>query len=517
MVSHDPLVEETVSKSTSLVAKLKGFGFRHRYFFTRNGLLRMRFIVSFALSVVTFSTLFFTGDLPLHIDIRLKTADASQSSVQNGLEKFLAMVEEESRHDQALMDQAMEDNAKADEAAHQALLLASAQKILPAPQKPDRRVFTIQSGDSLGGILERAAISKAEAYKIVEAIRDTFNPRDMKVGQKVMVDVEKVAGEPVFKGLYIQKSQLDYVKLAKAESTSEPQYDVQALKRKFEMKMGYAETRIDENASSLYYALRKQDVPVEIISQLIQNYSWDIDFQRDIHPGNTVKVYYEHAVLPNGEHVSGKGKLLFANLKTFYGEHPMYRLERENGHSDYFNDKGESVRKALLSTPIDGARISSGYGMRKHPVSGYTKMHKGVDFAASSGTPIYAAGNGVIERANVFSTYGNYVKIRHNGDLSTAYAHLKSFAKGIRAGVRVSQGDVIGYVGTTGRSTGPHLHYEVMKAGKQVNPNSLKLPTGEKLADKDFKRFMEVRSDIDRKVKALQSDEARIAMLETEN
>ena len=179
-----------------------------------------------------------------------------------------------------------------------------------------------------------------------------------------------------------------------------------------------------------------------------------------------------------------------------------YRYTPKSGVTDYFDEKGQSVRKTLMRTPIDGARLSSGYGMRKHPILGYSRMHKGVDFAAPRGTPIYAAGDGVVEMAGRNGGYGNYVRLRHTGSYKTAYAHMRGFAKGIRAGVRVKQGQVIGYVGTTGRSTGPHLHYEVMVDNKQTNPRSIKLPSGETLKGADLKAYEVARQDIDRRREA---------------
>ena len=157
--------------------------------------------------------------------------------------------------------------------------------------------------------------------------------------------------------------------------------------------------------------------------------------------------------------------------------------------SDYFNREGKNVKKSILKTPLDGARLSSTYGMRKHPISGFNKMHKGIDFAAPKGTPVYAGGNGVIERAGRNGGYGNYIRIRHNNGYKTAYAHLSGFKKGISKGVRVSQGEVIGYVGSTGRSTGPHLHYEIIYQNEQINPLTLKLPSGKILEGKELERF----------------------------
>ena len=171
-------------------------------------------------------------------------------------------------------------------------------------------------------------------------------------------------------------------------------------------------------------------------------------------------------------------------------EFSVYRFKTDDdGFTDYYDEKGRSVKKTLMRTPIDGARLTSGFGKRKHPTLGYTKMHRGVDFGARSGTPIMAAGNGTVEFAARNGGYGNYVRIRHNSEFKTAYAHMRKFGKGVRKGARVKQGQVIGYVGTTGRSTGPHLHYEVHKDGRQINPLSVKLPAGRKLGGKMLAAF----------------------------
>ena len=182
------------------------------------------------------------------------------------------------------------------------------------------------------------------------------------------------------------------------------------------------------------------------------------------------------------------GNILYAAMTLGGTKTALYRYA-DDGFVDYFDSAGRSARKALLRTPIDGARLSSSFGMRKHPVMGYSRMHKGIDFAAGKGTPIYAAGDGIVERASRFGNFGNYIRLRHNSDYATAYGHLSRYAKGIHPGKRVKQGQVIGYVGSTGRSTGPHLHYEVLYNGKQVNPLSVKLPTGTKLAGKALAGF----------------------------
>ena len=208
--------------------------------------------------------------------------------------------------------------------------------------------------------------------------------------------------------------------------------------------------------------------------------------------------------------VVNNGEIQYAKLTLRGTELPLYRFETPEGNLDYFNTKGESVRKALMKTPIDGARLSSRFGNRKHPILGYTRLHAGVDFAAPRGTPIYAAGDGTVTVAGTNGGYGKYIKIRHNGTYSTAYAHLNGYARGVRKGKRVRQGQVIGYVGSTGRSTGPHLHYEIHRNGKQINPLGLKLPSGEKLKGQTLEAFLSLRDTVDRQF-ALLSDPRQVA------
>ena len=192
--------------------------------------------------------------------------------------------------------------------------------------------------------------------------------------------------------------------------------------------------------------------------------------------------------------------------------HTAYRFVDRDGMADFYNEKGESLRKALLKTPIDGARLTSGFGNRMHPILGYSAFHKGVDFAAPTGTPIQAAGDGVIEQRNWNGSYGNYVRIRHSAEYATAYAHLSRFAAGLKEGARVRQGQVIGFVGSTGRSTGPHLHYEILRRGAQVNPVNVKFPTGRKLDGIDLTRFRFARTETDRTMaQAATQETARVA------
>ncbi|MCK5275569.1 MAG: M23 family metallopeptidase, partial [Alphaproteobacteria bacterium] len=237
----------------------------------------------------------------------------------------------------------------------------------------------------------------------------------------------------------------------------------------------------------------------------IRIFSWDVDFQRDIRKGDGFEVMYERFFDDNGE-LAHNGEVVYASLTLSGKRHAVYRHILKNGDVDYFDEKGQSAKKALMRTPIDGARLSSGFGKRKHPILGYTKMHKGLDFAAPRGTPIYAAGNGTVNYAGKKGGYGNYVRIRHNGTYQTAYAHMSGIARGVRKGKRVNQGQVIGYVGTTGRSTGNHLHYEVIRNGKFINSRRMHLPSGKALKGDDLAAFTAMTEEANVRYGALMGD-----------
>lgn len=251
---------------------------------------------------------------------------------------------------------------------------------------------------------------------------------------------------------------------------------------------------------SLYYSAKSVGAPDEVIAALADMFAYDVDFQREIFGGDEFEAIFEVKYDDKGRMV-GAGDILYGRLKwrgrtkeKGYYLFADYRGGRKNG--DYFDAAGQSAKRLLMKTPIDGARLSSGFGTRKHPILGYAKAHKGVDFAAPRGTPIKAAGDGVVERAGPWGSFGNYIKIRHANGYKTAYAHLNGFARGVRAGARVDQGDIIGYVGTTGRSTGPHLHYEVHLNNVQVNPQNLKIATGVELKGAELAAFRAVRDHI---------------------
>jgi len=355
----------------------------------------------------------------------------------------------------------------------------------------ERVTATLDRGDTLMKVLVDAGTDRAEAHAAVLGIRPVFNPRRLRAGTDVALAFHPMSGlsKPVLAGFSVDvdaETRVEVVRIA------EGRFVPQRVPRPMFRQVVRAEGTIDH---SLYADAIGAGVSPAILMKLVKMFSYDIDFQRDLQRGDRFELLYERFVDDHGDAVR-EGEVLFAAMTLGGERYPLYRHELADGTVDYFNDKGESARKALLRTPIDGARLSSGYGMRRHPVLGYTRMHKGLDFAAPQGTPILAAGDGVVDRASRFGAYGLYVRIRHGDEYSTAYAHLSALADGVRAGRRVRQNDVIGYVGSTGRSTGPHLHYEVLHNGAQVNPMKVDMPTGLVLTGAERERFEDRRTTL---------------------
>ena len=383
----------------------------------------------------------------------------------------------------------------ADAAAEEAAAAAE----LAGTHDVQRMLVSVDRGDTLLGLLVDAAVPRDQAVRAIEALRSVFNPRKLQVGQEIALLFQQEAEDARFLGLEFEPNVARAVSVALNDTDA---YEAVEVEKPVERRILGAESRI---SSSLFEAGATVGVPIPVMVELIRAFSYDVDFQRDIQPGDTFAIMFERDYTEDGTPVR-EGDVLYASLVLSGKEMAIYRYTTRDGEADYFTRKGESVRKALLRTPVDGARISSKFGMRRHPILAYSKMHKGVDFAAPSGTPIFSAGNGTIEEAGPKGAYGNYVRVRHNREIATAYAHMSRFAKGMKRGARVRQGDVIGYVGTTGRSTGPHLHYEVLRGGRQVNPLSVDLPTGIVLDGKELVAFERVVEQLDRQFAGLQTE-----------
>lgn len=345
------------------------------------------------------------------------------------------------------------------------------------------RTEAIASGDTLMAALLRGGARSDDAQAAVAAFGGVYDPRKIQAGQTVTLSFgAEPGGRPRLDSVSLDLAPERAVVVARTEDGGFRAEDVQ---KPLEVEPTHATATI---ASSLYQAAADAGIPVSVLMDLIRLFSYDVDFQRDIQNGDRFEILFDQTYTTSGELVS-QGPIRYATLDLSGKKIEVFRFETADGRVDYFDATGQSVRKALLRTPIDGARLTSTYGMREHPILGYSKMHRGVDFAAPKGTPIMAAGDGTIEAIGRNGNYGNYIRIRHSGTYATAYAHLSGFAKGLKKGARVRQGDIIGYVGATGRATGPHLHYEVLVSGDQVNPLSIKLPTGEKLAGAELARF----------------------------
>jgi murein DD-endopeptidase MepM/ murein hydrolase activator NlpD len=359
----------------------------------------------------------------------------------------------------------------------------------PRPRSIEHPVM-IGNGDTLAKVLGRAGVNQRDAQSAIQAFSKVHNPRRLRRGDELRIayrphnmdDAERLASPGTFIGFgYHVSAEREIQVLRDADGS----FNSQTRARPIAHQAIRAEGVI---TSSLYMAGKKQKLPDTTLAELIRAFSWDVDFQRDIRKNDSFQVMYNRVTDENGRLVRGS-EILFASLTLSGKRKAIFRFKGNDGHIEYFDAQGRSAQKALMRTPIDGARLSSGYGRRRHPVLGYTKMHRGVDFAASRGTPIYAAGNGTIVHAGRKGSYGIYIRIRHNGNYQTAYAHMKGLARGMRKGRRVSQGQTIGYVGTTGRSTGPHLHYEILRKGRQLNPMRVRMPSGRKLKATELARF----------------------------
>lgn len=380
----------------------------------------------------------------------------------------------------------------------------------PVAAEPEAvvRSVEVESGDNLMNVLIDAGAERFDAHVAIQSLQGVYDPRrDLRVGDELQVTLDPAAdggtGSSSSDGLDYVLSGLrlpvDYDRQVVVDRNEDGGFVAREVILPLQNEFMRVDGVID---SSLFVNARDAGVPVSVLIELIRIFSFDVDFQRDIWRDDRFEVMFERQRNDDGI-VVHNGEIQYAKLTLRGTELPLYRFETPEGNLDYFNAKGESVRKALMKTPIDGARLSSRFGNRKHPILGYTRLHAGVDFAAPTGTPIYAAGDGTVTVAGTNGGYGKYIKIRHNGTYSTAYAHLNGYARGIRKGKRVRQGQVIGYVGSTGRSTGPHLHYEIHRNGKQINPLGLKLPSGEKLTGKTLEAFQAHRDEIDRQFELL--------------
>ena len=349
--------------------------------------------------------------------------------------------------------------------------------------------YISKSGDTYENIVNKLDVNKKEKKILLSSILQEKSLKILKVNQKFIFKFDNLSEKIIeFKIETDKKNEVLFSRLAEGAN-----FKTQKIQKNFKKKLVYKETII---TNSLYNSAINLGIKPNIIIEFARLYGFQVDFQRDVWKDDSFQIIYEEFVNEENK-VVDTGEIIFANLNLQNSDLQLYKYEYEKNKVDYFDENGKSIRKTLMKTPINGARLSSSFGKRKHPILGYTKMHTGTDFAAPTGTPIMASGDGKVTKAGWCGGGGNCVKIKHNSTYQTVYAHMSKFGRGIKRGARVKQGQIIGYVGSTGLSTGPHLHYEVIENGKKINSQKLKLPSGKVLKGNERKSFEVSKIKID--------------------
>ena len=351
-----------------------------------------------------------------------------------------------------------------------------------------KRIYhKIKSGETFDKILKFYSIEEVEILQIKKNLSKKIDLDKLNTKQIISFSVDQSNNKITEFIFQVSSTEKIYLK-----KNIDNLFSQETIILKLDKKVLYKENII---LQSLYKSATDESIPPNIIIEFARIYGFQVDFQRDIKKKDKFQMMYE-VFLDENEKIIETGEIKFANLKLSGQDNSLYYFNKE-GSEGHYDKNGKSVQKALMKTPINGARLSSPFGIRKHPIDGYNKMHKGTDFAAPKGTPIMASGNGIIQKIGWCGGGGNCVKIKHNSTYQTVYAHMSKFARGMKKGVRVKQGQTIGYVGSTGKSTGPHLHYEVIVNGKKVNSQKLKLPSGKILKGEERKLFETNKIKID--------------------
>ncbi len=350
--------------------------------------------------------------------------------------------------------------------------------------------YKVKKGDTYENIIENINVPITEKKKFLESVKKQKEIKYLKLNQEIFFKIDRKDNIKIIEFQIEIDKKRDVIFKRNADNAN---FNSKIIEKDLTKVLIFKEGIIK---NSLYSTAINLGIKPNIIIEFARLYGFQVDFQRDIWKGDSFQIIYEQFENDDGSLVES-GDIIFSNLNTQGNDLNLYKFEFGKKEIDYFDDNGKSMRKTLMKTPINGARLSSSFGKRKHPILGYTKMHLGTDFAAPTGTPIMASGDGVVTRAQWCGGGGNCVKIKHNSVYQTVYAHMSKFGRGIKKGVRVKQGQIIGYVGSTGLSTGPHLHYEVIENGKKINSQKLKLPSGKTLKGKERKEFEVSKIKID--------------------
>ncbi|PLX30170.1 MAG: hypothetical protein C0582_01295 [Alphaproteobacteria bacterium] len=351
-------------------------------------------------------------------------------------------------------------------------------------------IHHVKSGDTLYRFFIRAVKTIEDVQRIIHLLNKNKVLKKFKAGTEFKIISTKSgvkAGQVQQIIFYVDKTKVMLFRDSLTNELNLEKKPLISIKRLYEGVVN----------NSLYYAAQKLGIPDLITHQFARLLSHKVDFQRSIKEGDAFTIFAEIFIDPDTDKIV-PGRFYYGSIILKEGKKDLYRYQNEQGDIHYFSSNAQAATRSLLKTPVPGAPISSRYGMRKHPILGYSKMHQGIDFAAPRGTRVLAAGDGVVQKAQFNGGYGNYIVVKHSPSIKTAYAHLMRFAKGVRSGTKVKQGQVIGFVGTTGRSTGPHLHYEIHLNNKKVNPNTVKLPTTKQLSAQEINRFQKQRQSIDK-------------------
>jgi len=354
--------------------------------------------------------------------------------------------------------------------------------------------LVVSKGDTLIKIMTDNGVSTKVAYSAFRKLSKVFNPKRLKIGQNVSISTIYNEEEDKIVDIdsFIIQTDPSHRYVLKNDSVD----GLISFEEKDELitEVNQATAKID---GSLLSSALDEDIPSPVVAEFIKLFALNVDFSKDIRKGDSFEILYEKKYNPTGKYIKN-GDILFASLNLRGQKINLYRYVDNKGFEDYYDENGASIRKSLDKKPLAkrNARISSPYGWRRHPIFGTMRKHWGVDYAAPRGTRVYAAGDGIVKVKKRKGAYGNYLRIRHNSNYSTAYAHLKGWAKGVYPGKRVKKGDVVAYVGNTGRSTGPHLHYEVIHNGKRINPRKIKVASGRVLKGSELKKFKTAKNEI---------------------
>ena len=364
-------------------------------------------------------------------------------------------------------------------------------------KRPRLQIIEVVKGKTLEELLLEASVDPIIIQDALRVLKKEFNPKDLKEGQELNLrfDILKTGEEVRLVELSFAPSLGNRIFLHAKEN------GIFTLEKVRKPVVKKTKKVISTIQTSFLADGLKAGIPAKTLNEIIRAFSFDVNFSLDIHPGNQFTIVFE-TLRDEEAGLEVGGQVLYAKLDLKDGPISVFRFSPNGKTYEYYKPGGESIKKEMLSTPINGARMNDGFGMRKHPVLGFTRMHKGVDFSAAAGTPIVSSGKGIVEKMEYHPTYGNYVKIKHNAEISTLYAHISRFAKNLKRGKGVDQSEVIGYVGQSGLATGPHLHFELIKNGVQINPASIKkMHGGGKLSGKDYKAFLEYKSKIEALIK----------------